>query len=54
MYSFGDVIRLPEYGRDERAWAGHQREVIRRSCFGPCDAGVLGSLRRWLDKKTTR
>lgn len=54
MYSFGDVTRLPEYGRDERAWTGHQAEVIRRSNFGACMTEMARKLYRWLDNDTTR
>lgn len=49
MYSFGDVNRLPDYGRDECAWAHHQTEVIGRSRFGGCLDSAAQTLRRWLD-----
>ena len=54
MYSFGDVTRLPEYGRDERAWSHHQADVIRRSQFGGCVSEMARKIYRWLDEDITR
>ena len=54
MYSFGDVNRLPEYGRDELAWSSYRSEVIQRSQFascGGCVASAARTVRRWLGGK---
>lgn len=51
MYSYGDVSRLPEYGRDEKHWVFDE---VKLSNVIRLESGVLRyarSLYRWVEKE---